>query len=186
MSNATEPHWLAWSKRLQAIAQNGLTFARDPYDIERYTAVREIAAEMLARGSGLDLEVVRGVLGHDSGYATPKVDMRGVVFRGDEILLVRERSDGKWSPPGGWADPCESPAENVVREIREESGFEARATKILAVYDRSRHPHTPPYAFHVYKMFIRCELTGGAERLSTETDAIRAQRWGMVDSGGVL
>lgn len=164
--------WLEWSKRLHAIAQNGLTFARDPYDIERYTAIREIAAEMLSQGSGLDLGVVRGVLERDSGYATPKVDVRGVVFRDDQLLLVRERGEGKWTLPGGWADPGESPAENVVREIQEESGFLTRASKILAVYDRSKHPHAPPFAFHVYKLFVHCTLVGGRETLSAETDAI--------------
>jgi ADP-ribose pyrophosphatase YjhB (NUDIX family) len=169
---ASPPPWLEWSKRLQAIAQNGLTFARDPYDIERYTAIREIAAEMLARGSGLDLAVVRGVLERDSGYATPKVDMRGVVFQGDQLLLVRERAEGKWTLPGGWADPCASPAENVVREVEEESGYVTRPVKILAVYDRSKHPHEPPLAFHVYKIFVLCELIGGSEKLSTETDAV--------------
>ena len=172
MSTPTDPLWLDWSKRLQAHAQSGLTFARDPYDIERYTAIREIAAEMLARGSGLDLTVVRGVLEQQSGYATPKVDVRGVVFRGDEILLVRERAEGLWTLPGGWADPCESPAENVVREIREEAGYETRAEKILAVFDRGKHPHVPPFAFHVYKIFVLCAITGGEETLSRETDAI--------------
>lgn len=172
MSIPSNPPWLDWSKRLQAVAQNGLTFARDPYDIERYTAIREIAAEMLAQGSGLELSVVRGVLDRDSGYVTPKVDVRGVVFRGDQLLLVRERADGKWTLPGGWADPCASPAENVVREIHEESGLITRASKILAVFDRGKHPHEPPFAFHVYKLFVLCTVIGGCETLSSETDAI--------------
>src|ERR1700744_5207569 len=127
--------WLEWNKRLQAIAQNGLTFARDVYDIERYTEIRQIAAEMLAAGSGLAPHVVNGILGRDDGYATPKVDVRGVVFREDKLLLVRERSDGKWTLPGGWADVCASPAENVVREIQEEAGFQTEVIKILAVFD---------------------------------------------------
>ena len=172
VNKSPEPRWLEWGKRLQAVAQNGLTFARDPFDIERYTAIREIAAEMLARGSGLDMAVVRGVLERDSGYATPKVDVRGVVFRDDQVLLVRERADGRWALPGGWADPCASPAENIVREIREESGFVTRATKILAVLDRSKHPHDPPFAFHVYKIFVLCTLVDGSATTSAETDAV--------------
>jgi ADP-ribose pyrophosphatase YjhB (NUDIX family) len=127
---------------------------------------------MLARGSGLDLSIVRGVLERDSGYATPKVDMRGVVFRDDRLLLVRERAEQKWTLPGGWADPCASPAENVVREIQEESGLITRASKILAVFDRGKHPHEPPFAFHVYKLFVLCTLLGGEETVSTETDAV--------------
>jgi ADP-ribose pyrophosphatase YjhB (NUDIX family) len=164
--------WLDWVTRLQALAQNGLTFAQDPYDIERYKAIREIGAEMLAAGSGLELPIVRGLISADSGYATPKVDVRGVVFRGDKLLLVREKSDGAWTPPGGWADVCASPAENVVREVREESGFETRALKILAVFDRSKHEHVPAFPFHVYKFFILCEIVGGQETLSSETDGV--------------
>ncbi len=164
--------WIEWSTRLQALAQNGLTFARDAYDVERYTAIREIAAEMLTAGSGLRLDTIRGLLGEDSGYATPKVDVRGVVFRDDKVLLVRERSEGLWTPPGGWADVGASPAENVVREVREESGFVTGPLKILAIFDRSKHPHEPPFAFHVYKVFIRCELLGGQAATSSETDGV--------------
>ncbi len=167
-----DSRWLDWATRLQAIAQNGLTFAQDPYDIERYKTVREIVSEMLAAGSGLELPVVRGLISSDSGYATPKVDVRGVVFRAHKLLLVREKSDGAWTPPGGWADVCASPAENVVREVREESGFETRAVRILAVFDRSKHEHLPQFPFHVYKLFIECEIIGGKATLSSETDGV--------------
>ena len=166
------PRWIDWSARLQAIAQNGLTFARDPYDIERYTAIRQIAAEMIAAGSAVDISVIHGLLEKDTGYATPKVDVRGVVFRGDKLLLVRESSDGHWTVPGGWADVGESPAENVVREIYEESGFQTRPVKVLAMFDRSKHPHVPPFPFHVYKLFLRCEIIGGTETPSSETTAV--------------
>lgn len=173
MSIPDSTRWLNWCSRLQAIAQTGLTYADDRFDIERYTAIRDIAAEMLVAGSEGEIAVIRNLISRDSGYATPKMDVRGVVFDKDRLLLVRETSDGGWSLPGGWADVAESPAENVVREIREESGFEARAVKILAVFDRARHPHEPQFPFHVYKMFIQCELIGGAAATSTETDVIR-------------
>ena len=172
MNAPANARWLDWAKRLQAIAQNGLTFARDPYDIERYTAIREIAAEMIATGSEQDLSLIRNLVTRDLGYTTPKVDVRGVVFRDDQLLLVRERSDGLWTLPGGWADVCESPVGNVVREIFEESGFETRAMKLLAVFDRSKHPHEPQFPFHVYKMFIRCSIIGGEAKLSSETNAV--------------
>lgn len=172
MSDGGTPPWLDWAKRLQAISQNGLTFARDRYDTERYGAIRDIAAEMLAAGAGAEISVIRGLLARQTGYATPKLDVRGAIFREGKLLLVRERSDGLWTLPGGWADVGESPAENVVREIREESGFEARALKVLAVLDRGKHPHEPPFPFHVYKIFIRCEITGGAAAHSPETDAV--------------
>jgi len=172
MSNARSPRWLEWTTRLQAIAQNGLTFAQDPYDVERYEAVRVIVAEMLAAGTDLEMPIIRNLLTHDTGYATPKVDVRGVVFRQDKLLLVREVADGGWTLPGGWADICESPTENVVREVREESGFETRAVKILALFDRSKHPHEPAFPFHVYKFLIRCEIVGGQATPSSETDAV--------------
>lgn len=161
--------WLDWNIRLQAIAQTGLAFARDPYDIERYQAIRQIAADMLAAGSGLKIQEVRDLLARDSGYATPKVDVRGVIFRGDELLFVREASDGGWTLPGGWADVGESPVENVVREVLEETGFQTRARKLLAVFDRAKHPHEPPFAFHVYKLFVQCEIVGGTATPSSET-----------------
>lgn len=164
--------WLDWSKRLQAIAQNGLTFAKDSYDVERYQQIRELAAEMLAAGSHQDLAVIRKWMAADSGYMTPKVDVRGVVFHEGKLLLVRERSDGKWTLPGGWADPAASPVENVVREIREESGYDTQATKILAIFDRSKHPHEPPLPFHVYKIFFQCALVGGVPKPGAETDEV--------------
>jgi len=127
---------------------------------------------MLAEGSGLDQPFVLGLLDKETGYCTPKVDVRGVVFRENKLLLVCERSDGKWTLPGGWADVCASPAENVVREVYEESGFLTRASKILAVYDRSKHSHEPPFPFHVYKIFLLCRIHGGAAKVSEETDSV--------------
>lgn len=172
MTTPDNSRWLNWSTKLQAIAQNGLTFARDPYDTERYTAIREIAAEMLAAGSDVSIAVIRDLFNNESGYATPKVDVRGAVFHEDKILLVREKSDRRWTLPGGWADVCASPAENVVREILEESGFETCAVKILAIFDRSKHPHQPPFPVHVYKIFFRCDIVGGSARPSHETTEV--------------
>ncbi len=163
-----DPSWLRWAKGLQAIAQNGLAYAKDAYDKERYEAVRGIAAEMMAAGGDTDTETVLELFAQETGYATPKVDVRGAVFRDDGILLVREASDGKWSLPGGWADVNTSPSENIVREISEESGFETRVQKLAAVLDRSRHPHVPAMPYHVYKMFFICEITGGAPKPNHE------------------
>jgi ADP-ribose pyrophosphatase YjhB (NUDIX family) len=148
-----------------------LEFAEDPYDIERYTAIRTIAAEMIAHQAGLDADRVLHLLACDVGYATPKVDVRGVVFREGKILLVQERSDGLWTLPGGWADVGDSPADAVVREIREESGFETRATKLLALLDRNRHGH-PPHVNHIYKVFLRCEIVGGSPTTSHEIRSV--------------
>ena len=167
-----EPDWLVWARRMQAIAQNGLTFARDPFDIERYTAIQELAVEILASYTDADSTHLTGLLAGETGYATPKVDVRGVVFRDDRLLLVKERQDGGWTLPGGWADVGETPSEAVVKEIREESGYEAKAVKLLALYDRSRQRH-PPQLHHAYKVFILCELVGGAAVQETvETEGV--------------
>ncbi|MFZ0963234.1 MAG: NUDIX hydrolase [Terriglobia bacterium] len=152
-----DPRWLQWAKTLQSIAQNGLTFAQDPFDRERYTQLQKVAAEIISAHSGADFAQVLDLFQREQGYATPKVDVRAVVFRKGEILLVLEREDGRWSLPGGWADVGETPAEVAAREVMEESGYCTRAVKLLAVYDRDRHAH-PPLPFHVYKVFLQCNL----------------------------
>jgi len=157
---------------LQAIAQNGLTFAQDKYDLERYRQLREITAEIIASYSDHNFPEVMNYLSKETGYMTPKVDVRGVVFSEDKLLFVKEILDGRWTLPGGWADVCASPKENVEREVFEESGFEVQATRLLAVYDRSRHGHVPEFPHHVYKMFFLCEVTGGSPQLSMETNGV--------------
>jgi ADP-ribose pyrophosphatase YjhB (NUDIX family) len=167
-----EPKWLEWAKSLQAISQNGLTFSENQFDVERYKQVREIAAEMMAANSDADFEFIRGLFNSEDGYSTPKVDVRGVAFRDNKILLVKEKLDGGWTIPGGWADPNETPRESVEREVFEESGFEVKAKKIIAVYDRRKQGHTPPHPYHVYKIFFMCEIVGGEKKLSSETDGV--------------
>src|SRR5215204_2232960 len=165
--------WLEWTRRLQAIAQSGLTYAKDPYDVERYEQVRRIAAEIAASRSGTRADSIEALFSEGSGYATPKLDIRAVVLNEEEkVLLVREREDGLWTLPGGWVDVGESPSESVRREVKEESGYEVRAVRLLALWDRDKHPH-PPMPFHVYKLFFLCELLGGnALTGSTETTGV--------------
>lgn len=171
MSGA-EPAWLGWARRLQAIAQTGLAFTKDAYDAERYEQIHELAAEIAAAGSGADIAQVRELFARDTGYATPKIDVRAVIFEGERLLLTRERSDGLWTLPGGWADVWDTPSQAVEREVLEETGYTARAVKLLAVYDRSAHGHTP-IPFAVYKLMFLCEITGGAPSATHETDAVR-------------
>jgi len=164
------PRWLDWAQRLQAIAQTGLAFTENPFDSERYQQIREIAAEMLAAGSDADIETIRELFARQAGYTTPKVDVRGVVFRGDTVLLVREKLDGgRWTLPGGWADVGDSPSFAVEREVWEEAGFRVKAAKLLALYDRNKHDH-PPYAFHAYKAFFWCELLDEAQHLTPNAE----------------
>jgi ADP-ribose pyrophosphatase YjhB (NUDIX family) len=165
------PNWLAWVQQLQAIAQNGLTFVNNPFDQERYEAIRTIAAEIAAAHTEAEVQFVRQLFANEVGYATPKVDVRGVVVCHEAILLVRERGDGLWTLPGGWADVWESPSEAVVREVFEESGYHTRAARLLALYDKNKHAH-PPSPYHVYKLFFHCEIMGGDATQSVETDGV--------------
>jgi ADP-ribose pyrophosphatase YjhB (NUDIX family) len=167
-----EPEWLRWARELQAIAQTGLTFSTDSYDLERYQRLRAIAVEMLAVNSNTPMEQVRGLFDQDVGYPTPKVDVRAAVFRDDRILLVRETGDGCWTLPGGWADVNQSAQECVEREVKEESGFDARAIKLAGVYDYRRQGHVSTHPYSIYKLFFICELTGGEARPSIETSAV--------------
>jgi len=163
---------LVWARQLQAIAQNGLAFSRDPFDRQRYLQLQELAASMLSTELEVSADTTRSFWDGEHGYATPKVDVRGGVFEAERVLLVRERSDGRWTLPGGWVDVNDAPAAAVAREIREESGYEARAVKLAALVDKNRHPH-PPGVYHIYKLFFVCELTGGSPRASDETDAVQ-------------
>jgi len=165
----SEPGWLTIVRELQAIAQTGLAFSKDPFDLQRFRRVRELAAALMAQGSASDLERVLELFERDTGYATPKVDVRGAAFVADKVLLVREASDGGWTLPGGWADVNQSASECVVREMAEESGFQAAALKLVAVadYRKSGHPRRHPHS--IYKLFFLCEITGGAARTSEET-----------------
>ena len=170
--SADEPQWLRIARELRAIAQTGLAFTTDRFDRLRYERVRELAAAMLAQGSGEHFDVIIELLREGWGYATPKVDVRGAAFVDGRVLLVREISDGRWTLPGGWCDVNQSAAECVVREIAEESGFEARALKLAAVRDYQRSGHPPRNADSIYKMFFICEITGGAARASDETSEV--------------
>jgi ADP-ribose pyrophosphatase YjhB (NUDIX family) len=167
-----EPKWVGWARQLQAIAQTGLHFSESEYDRERYRRILEISIENFANYSGESPALIRGLFENQTGYATPKVDVRGVVFRDGKLLFVQERSDGLWTLPGGWADVNDSPSEAVEREIVEESGFQAKAERMLAIFDRAKHGHKPPFPFHVYKLFILCRLEGGEARTTMETTGV--------------
>ena len=163
-----EPSWLAVGRELRSIAQIGLTFCRDPFDRQRYERIQELAAAVIAMGAGRPDPGLLDYIRHDTGYATPKVDVRAAAIVEGRVLLVREASDGSWALPGGWADVNDSPAEAAMREVLEESGFEARAVKLAAVYD-FRKRNRPHHLDSIYKMFFICELTGGKATPSIET-----------------
>jgi ADP-ribose pyrophosphatase YjhB (NUDIX family) len=169
---SAEPRWLSITRELAAIAQTGLAFSKDRFDLRRYERLRELTAQLLAQGSAEEYAAILQQLRLEKGYATPKVDVRGAAFLEGRVLMVREISDGKWTLPGGWADVNQSAAECVAREIAEESGFEARVRKVAAIYDYQKSGHPARHIDSIYKMFFICEITGGVASASDETSEV--------------
>ena len=162
------------AKEMEAIAQIGLHFCDDQFDRERYTRLRELAAELLANESNLSSREILEWTKTEFGYATPKVDVRAFVILANKVLLIRENADaGRWTLPGGWADVNESPAESIVREVKEESGYIVEPKLLLAVFDREKQGHPPAFLYHVYKMFFHCEIVGGSPQPSIESSESR-------------
>jgi ADP-ribose pyrophosphatase YjhB (NUDIX family) len=154
--------------RLAALGQTGLAFGVSDYDLDRYRQVSALAAELLSVVSGQPATELAVELGRDSGYVTPKVDVRGAVFDDRErVLLTREKTDGRWSLPGGWADPGDAPSAAVTREIREETGYHTSAVKLIACWDRDLQGHRPSLPVHVYKLFFLCRRDGAVQPPST-------------------
>ena len=150
--------------RVAALAQNGLTFSTNPFDLDRFTQLQAVAGELLSVLTGRPAADLRMELGRQSGYATPKVEVRGVLIDDQErFLMMRETVDGRWSLPGGFADPLDTPSEAVVREIREETGYAARVVKLIGCWDRDRRGHEPRLAVSIYKLFFLCHATGARQ-----------------------
>lgn len=162
--------WLKWAMEIQGIAQCGLTYAKDVYDIERYERLREIAAEMLACKTDIPVEKVKTLFCNETGYQTPKLDTRAAIFKGGKILLVHEKG-GTWSLPGGWVDVLESIESNTVKEVWEEAGLEVKAERVIAIQDRNKH-NRPVYAYGICKVFMLCSVIGGAFKENIETTEI--------------
>ena len=159
--------WLRWAMELQALAQAGLTYGKDIYDLERYQRIREIAAEMVAYKADIPLETVKNLFCEEAGYQTPKLDTRAAIFQDGKILLVHEK-DGSWSLPGGWCDVNISAAENVIKEVKEEAGLDVTADLVIAVQDREKH-NRPVYANKICKIFFLCSCLGGEFVPNSET-----------------
>jgi ADP-ribose pyrophosphatase YjhB (NUDIX family) len=174
------PNWLRWSRELQAAAQTGLTYAANPYEVDRYKKLQALAARMMSEGSGEPVALVEGAFAQQKGYSTPKVDVRAAIFRGREVLLVSEMIDGgRWTLPGGFADPNEPPSNGIIREVREEAGYVVKVTKLVGVYDRDKRGGTSPYPFHIYKLMFLCEAVGRCEKSDLETGE---PEWFSIDA----
>lgn len=158
---------LNWAIELQAMSQTALYFCKDKFDIERFQRIREISAEMVALKTDLSFEKVKDLFCSDEGYQTPKIDTRGAIFDGEKILLVRE-NDGRWTLPGGWCEFNLSPAENTVKEVKEESGLDVTVDKLVCVHDRARR-NAKTYPFGVAKFFFLCSKIDGEFQKNIET-----------------
>lgn len=164
-------HWIEWARRLEALANNGLAYAENVFDRDRYEKIRALSLEILSAHTGRDVDELGRWFAVQPGYATPKVDVRAACFREGKILLVREKSDGGWCLPGGWADVGDRPAESAERETLEESGFSCAARKLIGVFDANRSSEPLP-VFHAFKVVFRCEITGGEPKPDHEILAV--------------
>lgn len=163
--------WLKWAIEIQSLSQIGLTYTKDVYDRERYQRLREISAEMLAKKTEVSIEKVKDLFCHETGYQTPKLDTRAAIFRNNKILLVH-KNNGTWSLPGGWCDVLESVKSNTEKEVREETGLNVKAVKIISIQDRNKH-NKPVYAYGVCKIFVLCEVINGKFVENIKTTEIR-------------
>jgi len=170
-SNDKPPRWLEWAREIQAISQTGSQFAHNEYDRQRYQRLREIAAEIVSEHAEISYPELLHIYCEQIGYATPRVDVRAAVFKDGRLLMVRERVDGGWTMPGGWADVGERPAEAAEREVWEEAGFQVKAIKVVGIYDNNRIE--PLQIFHAFKIVFLCELVGGEATPSFETTEVR-------------
>ena len=163
--------WTEFAIRIQSLAQAGLAYCKNEYDMERYEELRRIAAEMIACETDLPIEKVRGFFCNETGYQTPKIDTRAAIFKDGKILLVHE-NNGTWSLPGGWCDVDQSVASNTIKEVKEETGLDAAAEKLIAVQDWRKHNRCNlPYG--VVKIFVLCKALGGSFEDNIETTEIR-------------
>lgn len=170
MTNSKPPRWLVWAREIQALSQTGMHFAENEYQRERYQRLTEIAADIIHSHSDLAYDPLVNIFKRQIGYATPRVDVRGAVFRDDFLLMVRERMDGGWTMPGGWADVGDIPSKAVEREVLEEAGFQVKASKVIGVYDANRSG--PLEIFHAFKIVFLCDLISGRPTPSQETSEV--------------
>jgi ADP-ribose pyrophosphatase YjhB (NUDIX family) len=160
--------WLEWVSELQSIAQSGLTFSENHYDLDRYQQIRDLTVKILHEYTEIDHKKIRELFANETGYQTPKVDIRAAVFKDDKILMVREKIDGRWSLPGGWADVNTSVSESAERECLEEAGAKVRSKRIIAIHTADRH-NDFPYPYTIYKIFVECDFLEIEFAENTET-----------------
>lgn len=162
--------WLELAMEIQSLAQSGIAYSNNNYDTERYERLRDISAEMINMKTDLKFDKVKNLFCNETGYQTPKIDTRAVIFKDNKILLTHE-NNGTWSLPGGWCDVLETIKSNTIKEVKEETGLDVKAIKIIALQDRNKH-NKPVYAYGICKIFVLCEIIGGEFKENIETTEI--------------
>ena len=170
-NNECPDHWLTVAKKINSIALSGLAFTRDKYDKERYTELLNLSIEILRNITSIDSQKLEFIFNREIGYCTPKIGVRAVICRRKKILLVKEKMDGKWCLPGGFADNGLTPGEVVIKEVKEESGYDVKPTRILGLIDYNKHQEKP-FPFDVYQLFMECKIIGGEPRAGLETSNV--------------
>ena len=164
-----ERKWLDIAKKLQSIAQAGLEYSKDKYDLERFEEIRKVSIDIMECYTDIEREKIKNLFAGETGYQTPKIDIRAAVFHENKILMVKEKLDNRWSLPGGWADIDLSLKENLIKGAMEEAGAKIIPERILAVYDRNRNTNIL-FPHSVYKIFVQCKYLESkfVENIETE------------------
>ncbi len=163
MENKSENSVTEIAKRLKAMADTGLLYVENDYDKERYEELLQLSYKLMQMHSGNNINFIEGFFDEVIEYPTPQVDVRGFLLNAkNEVLLVKEKSDSKWTIPGGWCEVGLTPKENISKEMKEETGLDVKVERILAVFDKKCHPH-PPQAHYVYKLVYLCSSQDGME-----------------------
>lgn len=161
--------WIDWARELQFLAQAGLAYSKDKFDIERFERIREISAEIVSHKTEIPVGKVKDLFCNEKGFQTPKIETRAAIFEDDKILLVKE-DDGLWALPGGWVDEMQSVKANVEKEAFEEAGVKVKAERVIALHDRNKR-NEGTFIHNICKVFVLCKYISGEFKENIETTA---------------
>jgi len=161
-------------EQLQAIAQTGKHYSKDVFDRERYDQLENVAKKLTTKlANNVTTKQLDIFFDSDTGYVTPKVDVRAATFKDNKILLVREKSSGEWSIPGGWGDIGYSAADIAVKETFEEAGIKVKPLKMISIKDMQKNHYPKKNLNYVYKLFLECTPEENDIHSGVETSDVR-------------